>query len=46
MYVVINVIISEKLSRKQKGLFEDLLQPDLDNDDAFKEYNKALKSCK
>lgn len=46
MYVVINVIVPEKLSRKQKKLFEDLLASDLDNDDAFKEYNKALKQCK
>jgi len=46
MYVVINVIVPEKLSRKQKNLFEDLLDSDLNNDEAFKEFNKALKQCK
>ena len=46
MYVVVNVIVPEKLSRKQKKLFEDLLASDLNDDEAFKEYNKALKKCK
>jgi len=46
MYVVVNVIVPSKLSRKQKNLFEELLDSDLDNDDAFKEFKKAKKTCK
>ena len=46
MYVVVNVIVPSKLSRKQKNLFEELLDSDLDNDDAFKEFKKAKKICK
>lgn len=46
MYVVVNVIVPEKLSRKQKELFKELLDSDLDDDDAFKEYNKNKKKCK
>ncbi len=42
MYAVINVIIPEKLSRKQKDLFKDLMKTDLDNDNAFKLFNKYL----
>ncbi len=43
MYVVVNIIIPTKLNRKQKSLLEDLLDTGLDNEDAFKEYQKALK---
>ena len=43
MYVVVNIIIPTKLNRKQRSLLEDLLDSGLDNEDAFKEYNKALK---
>lgn len=46
MYVVVNVIVPEKLNRKQKGILEDLLKSDLDNDDAFKEFEKNKKKCK
>ena len=46
MYVVVNVIIPTKLNRKQKSLLEDLLNSDMDNEDAFKEYKKALKQSK
>ncbi|MBE6148696.1 MAG: molecular chaperone DnaJ [Firmicutes bacterium] len=46
MYVVVNVIVPSKLSRKQKKLFEELLESDLDNDDAFKDFKKAQKMNK
>lgn len=46
MYVVVNVIIPSKLSHKQKKLFEELLESDLDKDDAFKDFKKAQKMCK
>lgn len=43
MYVVVNIIIPTKLNHKQKKLFNELLESDLDNEDAFKEYRKACK---
>ena len=43
MYVVVNIITPTKLSRKQKSLFEDLLDSDLDDEPAFKEFKKACK---
>ena len=43
MYVVVNIIIPTKLNRKQRSLLEDLLDSGLDNEDAFKEYQKNLK---
>ena len=46
MYVVVNIIIPTKLKSKQKDLLRDLLDSDLDNEDAFKEFNKAKKKCK
>ena len=46
MYVVVNVIIPTKLGRKERKLFEELIDMDLNNDDAFKEYEKALRKCK
>ena len=46
MYVVVNVIVPEKLGRKQKELFKELLESDLDGDTAFKEYEKNKKKCK
>lgn len=46
MYVLINVITPEKLSRKQKELFKELLDSGLDDDSAFKEYEKNKKKCK
>lgn len=46
MYVLINVITPEKLSRKQKDLFKELLGSGLDEDSAFKEFEKNKKKCK
>lgn len=43
MYVVLNIITPTKLSRKQKSLFEELLDSDLDDEPAFKEFKKACK---
>ena len=45
MYVVINIIVPTKLDRKQKKLFEELLELGLDNEEAFKDFNKAKKKC-
>ena len=42
MYVVINVVIPSKLDRKQKNLFKDLAETDLEDSKEFKEYNKYL----
>lgn len=44
MYVVVNIIIPTKLDRKQKKLFEDLLDSDLNGEDAFKDFKKACKN--
>ena len=41
-YVVLNVVIHTKLDRKQKDLFKQLDNTDLDNDSAFKEFRKYL----
>lgn len=46
MYVLVNVIIPTKLSKKQKDLFKELLDSDLTDDDAFKEFRKNYKACK
>lgn len=43
MYVVINIITPTKLSRKQRALFEELLDSDLDDEQAFKDFKKACK---
>ena len=42
LYVVLNVIIPNKLDRKQKDLIKELADTDLDNDSAFKEFKKYL----
>lgn len=42
LYVVLDVIIPSKLDRKQKQLFKELSETDLDNDSAFKEFKKYL----
>ena len=42
MYVVVNIITPTKLNRKQKALFEELLDSNLNNDDAFKTYERAV----
>lgn len=43
MYVVVNVIIPTKLSRKQKDLFQELDNSGLDDEPEFKEFRKAIK---
>ncbi len=43
MYVVINIIMPTKLTKKQKDLLLELAQTDLENESEFKEFNKALK---
>jgi molecular chaperone DnaJ len=43
MYVVIKVIIPEKLTREQKKLFEELSTTTLDNSKEFKIYKKYVK---
>ncbi len=45
MYVIVNIIIPTKLNHSQKKLMNELLESDLNNEDAFKEFNKAKKSC-
>ena len=45
MYVVVNIIIPTKINRKQRKILEELLESDLDNEDAFKEFNKAKSKC-
>ena len=42
MYVVVSVIIPEKLSRDQKKLFEELSKTSMDNSPEFKKYYKYL----
>ena len=42
MYVVVNIITPTKLNRKQKALMEELLDTDLSNEDAFKDFTKAV----
>ncbi len=43
MYVVVNVIIPTKLSKKQKDLLQELDETDLENEAEFKEFKKSLK---
>jgi len=43
MYVVINVIIPTKLTKKQKDLLKELSETDLESENEFKEFKKALK---
>lgn len=42
MYVIIKILIPEKLSRDQKKLFEELSNTDLDNQKEIKEFNKNI----
>ncbi len=42
MYVVLDVIIPDKLDRKQKDLFKELSKTDLETDSAFKNFKKYL----
>jgi len=46
MYIILKVVIPNKLSRDQKKLLEQLQKTDLDNSDEFKRYNKFLKNNK
>ncbi len=43
MYVVVNVIIPTKLSKKQKDLFKELDDTGLDDEDEFRIFRKSLK---
>ena len=43
MYVVINVIIPTKLTKKQKDLLKDLADTDLETEPEFKTFKKSLK---
>lgn len=42
MYVVINVIIPTKLTKKQKDLIKELAETDFENEPEFKEFKKSL----
>ena len=42
MYVILDVIIPNKLDRKQKDLFKQLAETDLENSSSFKNFNKYL----
>ena len=43
MYVITSVIVPSKLNRKQKELFRELADTDLDNESEFKDYEKILR---
>ncbi len=43
MYVIVEVIIPSKLTKKQKDLFKELSETDLDDDSRFAKFNKMLK---
>lgn len=40
LYIVLNVIIPTKIDRKQKKLFEELRDSELENNDVFKKFKK------
>ena len=42
MFIITNIIIPTKLDRNQKSLFNDLNETKLDNEEAFKKFNKYL----
>ena len=42
MYVVLDVVIPSKLDRKQKELFKQLAETDLESDSSFKDFKKYL----
>ena len=42
MYVVLDVVIPTKLDRKQKDLFKQLAETDLEADSSFKDFKKYL----
>jgi hypothetical protein len=43
MYVLVNVVIPNRIDRKQKEIVEALAKTSLDNHDAFNKYYKNLK---
>ncbi|MBE6156864.1 MAG: molecular chaperone DnaJ [Firmicutes bacterium] len=43
MYVIVNVIIPTKLTKKQKDLLKELSETDLETESEFKEFKKSLK---
>ena len=43
MYVVVNVIIPTKLTKKQKDLLKEISETDLESEPEFKEFKKSLK---
>ena len=40
LYIVLNLVLPNKLTREQKDLFEALSKTDLTNNDAFKKFDK------
>ena len=46
MYVVVNIIVPTKLTRNQKELFSELLDSNLNNEDAFKDFERHVKMSK
>lgn len=43
LYIVLNIVIPTKIDRKQKKLFEELRETDLDNNDKIKKFKKYFK---
>ena len=43
MYVVVNVIIPTKLTKKQRDILQELAETELDNEVEFREFKKSLK---
>ena len=43
MYVIIDVVIPSKLTKKQKDLFKELSETELDDDSKFTKFNRILK---
>ncbi len=43
MYVVINIIMPTKLTKKQKDLFKELAETDLETEPEFRDFQKALR---
>ena len=43
MYVIVDVVMPTKLTKKQKDLFKELSETTLDDDSKFTKFNKMLK---
>lgn len=43
LYIILKLVVPNKLSREQKDLFEKLSNTDLENSDEFKKFNKLNK---